>query len=156
MVEKIGYPEICVNRTLLREYYQGVSAQLNHQATSSIHHKQCLFGVSFPIPFSFLFSLSWYGNNRPRQVTFSTLPILCVSIDDHRWESESSPEWSAIFFSCQTKSSNHVPRAFPLEKSLREKSWERGWKSRLSETLLWRIHREETPRSGGGGIQGIC
>lgn len=25
MVEKIGYPEICVNKSLLREYYQGVS-----------------------------------------------------------------------------------------------------------------------------------
>lgn len=28
MVEKIGYPEMCVNKTLLEEYYQGVSTNI--------------------------------------------------------------------------------------------------------------------------------
>ena len=27
IVEKIGYPEVCVNKTLLEEYYYGVSTK---------------------------------------------------------------------------------------------------------------------------------
>ena len=29
IVEKIGYPEMCVNKTLLEEYYQGVCIKMS-------------------------------------------------------------------------------------------------------------------------------
>lgn len=68
MVEKIGYPEICVNKTLLREYYQGVSVSW----------------TTIPF-FPFL-----QENNKPLELTFS---ILTISRDS--MESETTPEPSA-------------------------------------------------------------